>query len=213
MKLPGEERLDFVLVRPFTPNGRQNLTAYMVAHSDPGNYGKLVTYVFPKRDAIFGPEQIQARINGDTTISPEITLLGQGGSRVIYGNLLIVPIEQSLLYVQPLYVQGAGSNLPELKRVVAVSGEKVKMATTLEGALDAIFGEGATGAEAERPDRTVADLIAEAITHDQRAQAALRRGDFATYGREQARMRSALDRAANLSGAPAPTPSPSPTPS
>lgn len=214
-QLPGEKELSFVLVRPFTPAARANLTAFMVAHSDPGNYGQLVSYTFPKSDSVFGPEQIQARINQDPAVSQQVGFWTGQKSTVIYGNLLIVPIGQSLLYVQPLYLKGTGQNIPELKRVVAVTGNSVKMANTLPEALAAIFkgsppvvDPGDPGA----PAKTLADYIQEAIDHDQAAQRALREGDFATYGREQALMRDALDNAAEASGA-SPRQSPTPVPS
>src|SRR5207248_2225071 len=146
MKLPDEKGLDFVLVRPFTPVQRQNLTAYMVAHADPADYGRLVTYAFPSGDLTFGPEQVQARINQDPLVSAQLTLWGQQQSTVIKGNILIVPIANSLLYVQPLYLQGQGANIPELKRVVAVSGGNVKMGDTLDQALAAVFGKAAPSA-------------------------------------------------------------------
>jgi uncharacterized protein len=212
MKLPDERGLDFVLVRPFTPVGRSNMTGYMVAHSDPEDYGKLVTYAFPKNEATFGPEQVQARINQDPTVSAQVTLWGQQQSQVIYGNLLIVPIQQSLLYVQPLYLRGSGANIPELKRVVAVTGGTVKMGDTLDQALAAIFGQAAPSEiEGATPSgKSVRDLIADALVHDQRAQQALQRGDFATYGKEIAAERRDLQQAAQASGAsPSPTPSPS----
>lgn len=215
MRLPGEKDLDFVLVRPFTPTGdRQNLTAYMVAHGDPDEYGKLVSYVLPKNENIFGPDQIQSRINSDPDVSPFVTLAGQRGSKVIYGNLLIVPVEKSLLYVQPLYVRGVGATLPELKQVVAVLGQDVRMSPTLGGALAALFGgsndEGG-GGTVEPAKATLAELLQRAIAADNAAQAALRAGNFAEYGRQQARMRAALKAAAEESGA-TPTPTPTPTP-
>jgi uncharacterized membrane protein (UPF0182 family) len=213
MKLPDEKNLGFVLVRPFTPLQRQNMTAYMVAHSDPQDYGQLTTYAFPSGDATFGPEQVQARINQDPLVSQQLTLWGQQQSTVIKGNILIVPIAESLLYVQPLYLQGQGANIPELKRVVAVSGGNVKMGDTLAQALAAIFGKAAPSAIEGAPGpsgKTLKDYINDAIAADQRAQADLARGDFAAYGRDIAAERAALDAAARLSGA---SPSPSPSPS
>jgi len=212
MKLPDSNTLGFALVRPFTPNGRQNMTGYMVAHSDPADYGKLVTYRFPNSDALFGPQQIQARINQDPTVSQQISLWNQQNSKVTYGNLLIIPINGSLLYVQPLYLSGQGAIFPELKRVVAVSGGNVKMGDTLTQALGAIFGT-ATPSQIEgvgAGGKTVKELLADALAADQRAQDDLRNGDFAAYGRDIAAMRKALDDAAAAAGA---TPSPSPSPS
>lgn len=212
MRLPGEKTADFVLVRPFTPVGRANMTAYMVAHGDPETYGKIVTYAFPRSDSIFGPEQIQARINQDPAVSQQITLWNQQNSRVIYGNLLVVPIEKSLLYVQPIYLQGQGSALPELKRVVAVAGQKVRMGSTLAEALAAIFGAQAEEVVPGVTTQTLAELLSDAIAADARAQACLKQGDFACYGREDEASRRALEKAAERAGA-APAPSPSPSPS
>ncbi len=210
MRLPEEKELSFVLVRPFAPVGRQNLSAYMVAHSDPENYGQLVSYVLPRAESFFGPEQVEARIKQDPLVSQQLTLWDQSGSRVLYGNLLIVPIENSLLYVQPLYLRGEGSNIPELRRVVAVTGESVKMGDTLNDALSAIFKGAPSILDPGGPaGKSLVDLLQEALEHDRRAQTALRAGDFATYGREQDLMRKALEEAAKQSGA---SPSPSPTP-
>jgi len=213
MKLPDSKELSFALVRPFTPggSGRLNLTGYMVAHSDPDDYGELVTYQFPRSDAIFGPEQIEARINQDSLVAQQITLWNQQNSKVIYGNMLIIPVGGSLLYVQPLYLQGQGAVFPELKRVVAVSGGTVKMGDTLEQALGAVLGTAPPSqVEGTTPGgKSLKDLIAEAISHDQRAQEALKRGDFATYGTEIAAERAALEQAATAAGA---TPSPSASP-
>jgi len=212
MKLPDSSGLDFALVRPFTPNNRQNMTAYMVAHSDPADYGQLVTYRFPNSDALFGPQQIQGRINQDPLVSQQISLWNQQNSKVTYGNLLVIPMAGSLLYVQPLYLTGQGATFPELKRVVAVSGGDVKMGDTLTQALGAIFGTAPPSAiEGTAPNgKSVKDLIADAVAADQRAQDDLRNGDFAAYGRDIAAMRKALDDAAKAAGA---TPSPSPSPS
>jgi uncharacterized protein len=213
MKLPDGKGLEFVLVRSFSPVGRQNLTAYMVAHSDPVNYGELTTYSFPRSDATFGPEQVEARINQDATVAQQLTLWNQQNSKVIYGNILIIPIANSLLYVQPLYLQGQGANIPELKRVVAVSGGNVKMGDTLEQALGAILGTAAPSAiEGATPSgKSLKDLIAAAIAADQRAQADLQKGDFAAYGRDIAAERAALAEASKAAGA-SPSPSPSASP-
>lgn len=198
MRLPGEKKLSFVLVRPFTPNGRPNLTGYMVAKGDPDEYGQLITYTLPKSDQVFGPQQVQARINNDPVIAPQLTLLDQRGSKVIRGNILIVPIEDSLLYVQPIYVEGQGSNLPELKMVVVVTGESVKAGPTLDAALQAVFGArgGGGGGPAPPPSTDVTALLSQAIEADNAAQTALRAGDFAEYGRQRERSRRLLDQAA-----------------
>jgi uncharacterized protein len=216
MRLPGEKDLDFVLVRPFTPNRRQNLTAYMVAHGDPDEYGRLVIYTMPKNENIEGPDQVQARISADPEVAPFVTLQNQQGSKVIFGNLLVLPIDRSLLYVQPLYVRGSGSNLPELKKVVAMLGQDVRVGNSLGDVLNKLFGGGGSGGgddDVPTPSVTLAELLSRAVVADERAQQALRDGDFAEYGRQQRIMRNALRDAAAKSGAtPSPSPSPSPSP-
>ncbi|MCA1832626.1 MAG: UPF0182 family protein [Actinobacteria bacterium] len=217
MRLPGDTKASYLLFRPFTPNGRKNLTAWLAARSDPENYGKLQAFVLPKQKNALGPEQIEAQIQQDPKVSEAQTLLGArgAGSSFLYGNLLTIPIEKSLLYVQPIYLASEGSQIPELKRVVAVSGEDVSIGNTLADALAGLVGETVSAPnEPEEPSVTLADLIASALAHYARAQDALKKGDFAAYGREQAAMKSAMDRAARLSGAtPSPTPAPSPSPS
>lgn len=209
MRLPGERDADFVLVRPFTPSKRQNMTAYMVAHSDPESYGRLVAYGFPRSEAIFGPEQIQARINSDPAFSSQRSLWDQAGSVVIPGNILIIPIEKSLLYVQPIYLRGTGSTLPELKRVIAVHGGTIRMGETLSEALAAILGR-APPAEVEpvAAGEDVAALLREAQEHFRLADEALRRGDIEEFGRQYRQGKDALERASRESGSPSPTPGP-----
>jgi hypothetical protein len=192
--LPGARAPSFVLVRPFTPAGRPTLASYMVAHGDPGDYGRLVAYEFPSSRPVLGPELVQARINQDPVVSQQLTLWSQQQSTVIRGNLFIVPVGRSLLYVQPLYLRGQGSRLPELKRVVAVSGEKVQMADTLPEALGAILG---SSVPAE--GGTVADLIRSARAHYQRAQRALRDGNLEEFARQTRIVGRLLDQAAEQS--------------
>jgi uncharacterized protein len=142
-RFPGDKEPHFVLVRPFTPGGsagRQNLVGYLTANSDPGDYGRLVSHEF--RDDVFGPEQVQANINQDPAVSQQIALWNQQHSKVIYGNLVIVPVGNTLLYVQPLYLRGEGSQIPELKRVVVVANGRVEMADTLPDALSLLIGSG-----------------------------------------------------------------------
>ncbi len=212
----GEE---FALILPFTPAGKDNMVAWMAGRSDMPNYGRLLVYRFPKDRTVFGPMQIEARINQDPTISAQLSLWNQQGSQVIRGNLLVVPVADALLYVEPLYLQAAGSALPELKRVIVAYGARIAMEPTLEAALARIFvglpsepaatspgqppGAPAPSAPARPGAPTggtppvgsapparggarsrIAALAAEANAHYARAQAALRAGDFATYGKE-----------------------------
>ncbi|MCH8156697.1 MAG: UPF0182 family protein [Nitrospinae bacterium] len=124
---------------PFTPAGKQNLSAWMVARSDGEQYGKLVVYTFPKQKLIYGPAQMVARINQDADISRQISLWDQRGSKVIQGNLLVIPIEESLIYVRPLYLKADAGKIPELKRVIVGYEDKIAMEPTLEQALNKIF--------------------------------------------------------------------------
>ena len=206
MRLPGERKEEFVLLSGFNPSGRDNMIALMVARMDPPQYGGLIAYQFPKQKLVFGPRNIQARINQDPVISQQISLWNQQGSRVITGSLLAIPIDQSLIYVQPLYLAAAEQGaLPELRRVVVAYGNQIAMEPTLEAALARIFGGHVRGDEppgrpaAERPAAPGSAPIT-AITAGvqraweawQRGQEALRKGDWATYGQEQKRIEEAL---------------------
>ena len=207
MRLPGEAKEEFVLLSGFNPSGRDNMIALMVARMDPPHYPGMIAYAFPKQKLVFGPRNIQARINQDPVISQQIALWNQQGSRVITGNLLAIPIEQSLIYVQPLYLAAAEQGaLPELRRVVVAYGNQIAMEPTLEASLGRIFGARVRGDEAARPaERTAgaapgAPPAAAALSAGvqraweawQRGQEALRKGDWATYGVEQKRIEEAL---------------------
>jgi hypothetical protein len=218
MRLPGEQETEFILMLPFAPFSQQtggtrrtNMTAWLAARSDPGQYGDMRSFVFPRQLNVPGPEQIQARINQDPQVSQQITLWNQSNSEVTYGNILVIPIEDALLYVQPLYLEASRGALPELKRIVVVSGNVIKMGETLEDALDAVFGKG-TGAPIEGPGTITpppvtpgGSAIAQALAHLQRADAALRQGDLATYQREVNEAREILQRANSASPSPTPT--------
>lgn len=141
MKLPGEAQEEYILMVPFTPRGKSNLSAWMVARSDGENYGKLDVYTFPKQKLVYGPSQIVARINQDAEISRQISLWDQRGSSVIQGTLLVIPIEESLVYVRPLYLKADAGKIPELKRVIVGYEDSIAMERTLEGALQKIFPE------------------------------------------------------------------------
>ncbi len=138
-KLPTAPSEEFILLLPFTPNQRTNLIAWLAARSDGQNYGKLLLYTFPKQELVFGTAQIEARINQDPVISQQITLWNRAGSRVIQGNLLVIPIEQSLLYVEPIYLEAEQNSLPTLVRVVVAYENRITMAETLDQALRAVF--------------------------------------------------------------------------
>jgi uncharacterized membrane protein (UPF0182 family) len=190
MGLPGQQGQDFLLMEPFTPRNKDNMIGWMAVKSDPGSYGQRIVYNFPKQRLILGPEQISARLNQEPDISKELTLLNQQGSRALFGNLLVIPIKDSIVYVQPIYIQAEKSPMPELKRVVVAYADKIAMAPDLSGALLAVFGgappgsTNATGTPQPGPSAGSAggtdmqkarDLYLKAI-------AAQKAGDWAGYG-------------------------------
>jgi hypothetical protein len=195
MRLPGETREEFVLLLPFTPNKRDNMRAWLAARSDPPNYGKLIALDFPKAKLIYGPRQIDARIDQDAVISQQLSLWNQRGSQVIRGSMLAIPIEASLLYVQPLYLAAEKGSLPELKRVIVAFGNQIAMEETLEQSLDRIFGgrsaqaRAPEGREAVSKEKTLANQAAE---HFARAQEYLRQGNWAAFGEELKRVEELL---------------------
>ena len=132
MRIPGESREEFVLLMPFTPLRRDNMIAWLAARSDGPAYGRLVAFLFPKQRLVFGPRQIGARIDQDAVISQQLTLWSQRGSTVIRGSLLAIPVEESLLYVQPLYLAAEKGSIPELKRVIVAHGNQIAMGETLD---------------------------------------------------------------------------------
>ncbi|MBT8215236.1 MAG: UPF0182 family protein, partial [Acidimicrobiia bacterium] len=163
-----------------------NMVGFLVAKSDPDSYGELVQYQFPQGNPPDGPNQVGGRINQDTAISSDFTLLGQQGSEIVQGNMLVVPVEESIIYVQPVYLQGTAQNaLPELKRVVVVFEDRIIMRTTLAEAIDVVFGTDTSGPDNGGDpgpiDGTVADLLARAGAAFTEADAALRAGDLARY--------------------------------
>ena len=148
MRLPNAEGEEFLQILPFTPSGKDNMVSWMAARCDGDNYGQLVLYKFPKQVLVYGPQQIEARIDQTPDISEQLTLWNQQGSSVIRGNLLVIPIDQSLLYFEPVYLQADEGALPELKRVIVAFKNTIVMRQTLPEALDAIFGtQSATAAE------------------------------------------------------------------
>ena len=195
MRLPGEPRAEFFLMLPMVPNQRENMIAWLAARCDQPDYGKLVVYEFPKDKLVYGPAQIEARINQNTEISQQISLWNQQGSRVIRGNVLVIPIEDSILYVSPLYLRAETGQLPELKRVIAAYGDRVVMDETLGGALAALFRDTAPAtAQAGRAPAGGADQRArEALQHYDRAIDNLKAGDWAAFGAELDALRPLLD--------------------
>jgi uncharacterized protein len=199
MRLPGDPRTEFFLMLPMVPSQRENMIAWLAARCDPLDYGKLIVYEFPKEKLVYGPFQIEARINQNTKISQQISLWNQMGSRVIRGNLLVVPIENSILYVSPLYLRAETGQLPELKRVIAAYGDRVVMEDTLPAALAALFEETAPAvarlgapAVSPAPAGPADERAREALGHYDRAIDRLKAGDWAGFGAELDALRPLL---------------------
>src|SRR5215831_9025316 len=207
MRLPGEPQAEFFLMIPMVPSRRDNMIAWLAARCDPPDYGKLIVYEFPKDKLVFGPFQIESRINQNTEISQQLTLWNQMGSRVIRGaNLLVIPIENSILYASPLYLRAEHGHLPELKRVIASYGEHVVMRETLAEALSALFEAGTAAAASSATTGTpplagpLADRAREALDHYNRAMERLKSGDWAGFGTELDAMRGLLEDISRQSG-------------
>ncbi|HOP39906.1 MAG TPA: UPF0182 family protein [Geobacteraceae bacterium] len=202
MKLPGEKKEEYILLLPFTPAKRDNLAAWLTARCDGPNYGKLLVYTFPRDRLIYGPKQIDARINQDSVISQQLTLWGQRGSEVIRGSMLVIPIEKSLLYVQPLYLAATDKiGLPELQRVIVAYRDEVVMEETLELALKKLFGGSQAAAEpvgetGPSPAAGQNMLAAEAMKVYERAIAMQRQGNWAGYGEQLKKLKEILQRMA-----------------
>ena len=220
MRLPGESEVEFTLLQPMVPTGRPNMIAWIAARMDEPNYGSTVVYRFPADSTIFGPAQIEARIDQDAAISQQISLWNQSGSQVIRGNLIVVPLNDSLIYLQPVYLQSTGSAFPEFRRIVVASPRQVVWSDSLGDALRLLLaaesgaapspspspppspGPSASPGSGGSPSPTpsvdlptdVPRLIEYANSHFELAQAALRDGDFARYGNEIKLVEAALQR-------------------
>jgi len=207
MRLPGEDKEEFLLMLPFTPVNKNNAIGWLAARCDGDNYGKLLAYRFPKERLVYGPSQTENRIQQDTVITEQLALWGRGGSRVIRGNLLLIPLGKSNLYVEPVFLQAETGGLPELKRVIVVVGERIAMEPTLRGSIAAIFGvevpppepKPPTPSGPEKPVPTgVAELIEEAQQHYDKAQQYLGEGNWAGYGEELDALKAVLNQLAEL---------------
>ncbi|GAB6098411.1 UPF0182 family protein [Halanaerocella petrolearia] len=203
MNLPQETKRNFLLMQPFTPVKKNNLNAWLAAKSNPEDYGKLILYKFPKQKLIYGPMQIEARIDQDSSISKQLSLWNQRGSQVIRGNLLTIPIDQSLLYVEPIYLQAEQSKLPELKRIIVSYGERLAMAPNLKLALRKLFGitkdreepeveEPLEPAEGVEP-ATVKGLVTEIDKLYNQTQDALKAGNWSQYGELITELKEKID--------------------
>jgi uncharacterized membrane protein (UPF0182 family) len=189
---------------PMVPNNRDNMIAWLAARCDGANYGKVIEFAFSKEKLIYGPAQIEARIDQDTTISQQLSLWNQTGSRVIRGNLLAIPIEDTLLYVEPLYLSAESRQLPELKRLIATSGDRVVMAPDVESLFAALLTEQpkqtpvVASSAPTGPPRTqaAAGPNSEALRHYRQALEALNKGDWRTFGVEMDLLQRSLQSAA-----------------
>lgn len=200
MRLPGEPQAEFFLMLPMVPSRRDNMIAWLAARCDAPDYGKLIVYEFPKDKLVYGPFQIEARINQNTEISQQLTLWNQMGSRVIRGaNLLVIPIENSILYVSPLYLRAELGHLPELKRVIAAYGEHVVMKETLADALTALFAEPgpvpvvSNATETATPADGTASPAQQALDHYNQALERLKAGDLKGFGTQFDALREPLE--------------------
>jgi uncharacterized protein len=199
MRLPGEPQAEFFIMIPMVPSRRDNMIAWLAARCDAPDYGKLIVYEFPKDKLVYGPFQIEARINQNTEISQQLTLWNQMGSRVIRGNLLVIPIENSILYVSPLYLRAQQGHLPELKRVIAAYGEHVVMKETLAEALAALFADVDAApaiprtTEAGTPTAPATGQAREALDRYNQAVERLKSGDWKGFGTQFDALHDILD--------------------
>jgi uncharacterized protein len=213
---------------PFNPRGKDNLTAWVVVRNDGEQYGQFMEYRFPRQSLVYGPQQVEGRINQDTEISRQLALWDQRGSSVIRGELMVIPIEESLIYVQPIFLRAEGGRIPEMRRVVVAYENRVVMEETLEQGLARIFGgavarrpaapdgdaapaAAAAAGEAPAPAEgaapappAAAGLAARARQHYDRAVQAQRAGDWARYGEEIRQLGEVLQQMAAEGGAGAP---------
>ncbi len=219
-RLPGQQTPEFLLIMPYTPRGKNNLVSWLAARSDGDHYGEYVSYVLPKDKVIFGPQQVANRINANTTISADFTLFNQAGSSVQQGNLLVVPIGDSFLYFEPIYLRAKSqTSLPELKRVILADQTDVAYSTSLDGAIQQLVGT-ATGPPSTQPPPVVTpavvaqitDLVTQANLHYKAAYDALRRGDLTTFSTEMAKVGTILEQLQTLTGKATASPSPTPSP-
>lgn len=200
LKFPDAEKEEFILMVPFSPANKSNMIAWMAARCDAPNYGGIIAYRFPKQKLIYGISQIDARIDQDSEISKELTLWGQAGSRVIRGSLLVIPIEESIIYIEPLYLSAEAGQLPELKRIIVAYKDRVVMEKSLEGALRAVFGGGGEQVKTQtekmtpgREETSLKELINLASEAYNGALAAQRDGKWALYGEKINELKNILE--------------------
>jgi len=212
MKIPGEKAAEFTLIQPLVASQRQNMVAWVAARMDPGVYGQRIAFRFPPDSTTFGPAQIQSRINSDSTVSAQFTLWSRAGSSVVRGDLLVLPMGDSILYVEPIFLQSTETSIPEFKRVILASQTRIAFADTVELGLRQLLGEvgvpppeGGGGLPSD-----VAGLVARAQSLYDAAQTALAAGDLGTYQARIDDLKAVLAALGELVGVPAPSPSASP---
>ena len=195
MRLPDTKELQYLLMTPFTPQGRDNMIAWMAAKCDFPEYGHLIVYQLPKERLTFGPIQVEAMIDQNTLISQQLSLWDQRGSHVIRGNLVVIPIEKSFLYVEPVYLTAEGTNIPQLKRVIVTSGDKVVMEPTLGDSLKAVFGA-VPEVQAVKPPPVQLNLeeLSEVRTLFDNAQEAMKQGKWEDFGKAMEELKKVLGR-------------------
>jgi uncharacterized membrane protein (UPF0182 family) len=224
MRLPSAQSEEFLLMLPFTPVNKNNTIGWLAARCDGEHYGKMLAYYFPKERLVYGPSQIENRIQQDTIITEQLALWSRGGSRVIRGNLLMIPLDKSNLYVEPVFLQADAGGLPELKRVIVAAGDRIAMTPSLQASIDGVFGvevppvveippaKEPVTPEQKQPeitptalslpapvDNTINTLIEQAQQHYNKAQDYLKTGDWAGYGREMDALEKVLNQLAALS--------------
>jgi uncharacterized protein len=182
IRLPGHKEPEYLIMIPFTPAAKNNMIGWLAARCDGENYGKLLIYRLPKQNLIYGPMQIEARIDQDSEISKELSLWGQKGSEVFRGNLLVVPVKNSFLFVEPIYLQATSGQIPELKKIVVASGESLGMGNTLEEALQSAFSK--QKSRVSKILRSPEQLAQEAARLYRRAKAALKAGEWSKFGQQ-----------------------------
>lgn len=213
LPLPGSDEPEYLLIMPFSPATKNNMIGWMAARNDPEHYGQLIVYELPKQELIFGPIQVEGRIDQEPVISQQFSLWDQRGSNVIRGNLLVLPINSSFLYIEPVYLLSETSALPELKRIVTASNTNIAMAETLNASLLALAQGASVAVEppaGNTPPATPAqpppnpqsfeELVSAANAHLSAAESAQRAGDWATYGRELEALRLVLAQLTDLTG-------------
>lgn len=202
MKLPDEDQQEFILMNPLTPNNKDNMIAWMAARCDGEHYGELLVFKFPKDKLVYGPSQIEARIDQDTLISQQFSLWDQRGSNIIRGNLLVIPVDDSILYVEPVYLKAETRELPELKRVIVSQSGNVAMGLNLQEALEAAFGGKLTTVEQEMVEQVpmadlgeaeLGDVIQQLTNHFNAARQYLADGNWSEYGAEMDRAQDVIN--------------------